>query len=299
MAAAVAQDGQVLWSAGFGQADLDKKIAATPETVFHLASLTKPFAATVLMQLVEEGKLSLEMPFSEFVEQIPNSNGTILLRHVLTHTSEGVPGSNFNYNGARFRYFDQVIEKVTGKTAAQVISERILQPLNLTNTAPNPRDEVNCRLAQRDPATFQARLAQGYHSNGKRPIAYPPRFTSSAGLVSTVDDLVKFSAALDDDRLLSSAAREKMFSPAVSTEGQPLPYALGWFVFEKDTVKYVWHYGWWEGNSSLLIKIPARKQTFVLLANSDQLSRPFNLGRDSNLFKSAFAEAFIEEINGR
>jgi CubicO group peptidase (beta-lactamase class C family) len=304
MAAAVAQDGHIIWSSGFGHANIEKNTPVITNTVFHLASLTKPFAATVIIQLVQEGKLSLDLPLSEFVDKVPASNGPVLVKHILSHTSEEIPGTSYKYNGARFRYLDDVIEKITGKPAARAIYERILLPLNLTNTAPNPQDLESCVLAGRDPAVFQARLAQGYHSNGKRPIPYPARFTSAAGLVSTVGDLVRFSAALDENELLQPASREQMFTPFTSNDGKSLPYGYGWFIYEgsvdqSGSDKYIWHYGWWEGNSSLIIKIPARKQTFVLLANSDQLSRPFNLGGDANLFKSAFAQAFIEKINGR
>jgi CubicO group peptidase (beta-lactamase class C family) len=299
MAAAVAQDGKIVWQGAFGFAHEEKKLPVTTDTIFHLASLTKPFASVVLMQLVQEGKLSLEMPLKEFVPSIPDSNGVVLVKHVLTHTSEGILGTSFKYNGARFKYLDAVILKITGKPAARAIYERVLGPLGLTNTAPNPADEVDCRLAERDPGAIKSRLAQGYDSTGKRPIDYPPRFTSSAGMVSTVGDLVKFSDALDKDALLKAETKESMFTAAMSTEGKPLPYAKGWFVYEKEGTKYIWHHGWWDGNSSLIIKIPSRNQTFVLLANSDMLSRPYNLGVDSNLFNSKFAEAFVEEINGR
>src|SRR6187549_3581284 len=108
MAAAVARGDRIIWQRGFGYADVEHRIPATPRTSFHLASLTKPFAATVLMRLVEEGKLSLDAPVSTFGIDL-SSPGTIRVRHLLSHTSEGHPGAEFRYNGDRFALLDKVI----------------------------------------------------------------------------------------------------------------------------------------------------------------------------------------------
>ena len=91
MSAAIAKDGTVTWARGFGYADVASRKSSTPETVYHLASLTKPFASTVLLQLVQEGRLDLDSPVSEFGIQL-KSKGVIRVRHLMTHTSEGTPG---------------------------------------------------------------------------------------------------------------------------------------------------------------------------------------------------------------
>jgi CubicO group peptidase (beta-lactamase class C family) len=92
--AGVARGDEILWTKGFGEADLTTRTPVTPETVFHLASLTKPFAAVVLLQLVERGELDLDAPVERFGVRL-KADGVIRVRHLLTHTSEGTPGEVF------------------------------------------------------------------------------------------------------------------------------------------------------------------------------------------------------------
>ncbi len=292
MSAAVVSGEKVVWSHGFGMANMATQQTATPDTIYHLASLTKPFAAVVLLQLVEQGRLNLETPVSQFGISL-ESPGTIRVRHLLTHTSEGVPGEEFRYSGNRFGQLDKILTGITSNSFAKEVSERILEPLALTNTAPNPLQVESCRGAGRDPGTFTLRLAQGYAPDGVTPVPYRSHFVTAAGLVSTVGDLARFSVALDGEQLLKKETIELAFTPAKSSKGKPLPYGLGWFVQERKGVKLVWHYGWWDGDSSLIVKIPARKLTFILLANSDGLSRKFDLGKDEDVRRSPFARAFL------
>src|ERR1044072_1372387 len=99
--AAVVKDQKVLWAKGFGYADLENKIPATEHTPYHLASLTKTFASTILMQLVQEGKIKLDDPVSKYGITL-ESAGIIRVRHLLSHTSEGNPGEQYRYNGNRY-----------------------------------------------------------------------------------------------------------------------------------------------------------------------------------------------------
>jgi CubicO group peptidase (beta-lactamase class C family) len=105
-------------------------------TVFHLASLTKPVAATVILQLVEEGRVSLDDPVSKYGIALP---GTVLVRHLMSHTSEGVPGTRYAYNGDRFSLLDSVISHGAGKSFAAAVQERIIAPLGLKHFAPTPQ----------------------------------------------------------------------------------------------------------------------------------------------------------------
>ena len=107
VSAAIVKDGQIVWARGFGYADPVNGVAATETTAYHLASITKPIASTIIMQLVEEGLLDLEAPVSDFGIEI-ESSGIVRVWHLLTHTSEGNPGTHFNYSGNRFSLLDQV-----------------------------------------------------------------------------------------------------------------------------------------------------------------------------------------------
>ena len=100
MSAAVVEDQEIIWVQGFGYADLDQQVAASGETPYQLASVTKPIAATLVMQLVEDGLLSLDDPVEWYGIEV-ESDGQVLVRHLLNHTSQGAPGEVHFYNGDR------------------------------------------------------------------------------------------------------------------------------------------------------------------------------------------------------
>src|SRR5215216_2763945 len=134
--AAIVKNQKVIWAKGFGYADVENKIPATEHTAYHLASLTKTFASTILMQLVQEGKIKLDDPVSKYGITL-ESDGVIRVRHLLSHTSEGNPGEQYRYNGNRFAELDKVIERATGKSFAELLITNILDPLGMNETAPN------------------------------------------------------------------------------------------------------------------------------------------------------------------
>jgi CubicO group peptidase (beta-lactamase class C family) len=290
MTAAVASDREVIWTRGFGLADVAARRPATPDTVYHLASLTKPFAAAVLLQLVDEGRLVLETPASRFGIELPESPQVL---HLLTHTSAGMPGERYGYDGNRFSQLDKVVTSLTGKSFAQIVGDRILTPLGLSDTAANPLLPAVCVESGRDPEAFARRLAQGYGSEGEAPVAYRARFSTAAGLVATASDMARFSIAWDTHRVVPEHLTVRAFTPARSRAGRSLPYGLGWFVQTRPR-RLIWHYGYWVGASSLIVKMPDSGLTFVLLANSDGLSRKYDLGRDENVLRSPFARAFTD-----
>ena len=273
MAASIAQDGEVVWARGFGEADAESGRAATGTTPFHLASLTKPFAATVLMGLVEEGMLSLDDPVSRYGVSLPDPDA-VQVRHLLTHTSEGVPGSAYSYNGNRFGFLDRVIENATGRSFGALLVERILEPLALGNAAPNPIQQAAFALTGQDREGYLARMAAGYELVGGRvePRPHPDYFGTSAGLVASAEDVARFSIAIDQERLLRPETWRQVFTPAVSNGGATLPYGLGWFIHDHQGVELQWHYGYWTTNSSLIVRVPDRRLTLVVLANTPQMS---------------------------
>ncbi len=290
MSAAIAKDGRVVWSRGFGFADREEQRAASDTTSYHMASLTKTMGSTILMQLVEAGRVGLDDPVSRFGIQLA-SPGVITVRHLLTHTSEGTPGAQFRYNGDRFGLLDAVVSSASGSSFGALSVEQIIRRLELRQTAPNP-DAPAFALTGLDAQAFRRNLAQGYNSDGKSRLSYPGYFGMAAGMVSSVLDLARFSIAIDSGAFLRPETWNQVFTPQVSVSGGTLPHALGWFVRQEQGVTLQWHYGFWIGNSSLLIRVPSRKLTFVLLANNDMLSRNTSLG-EGNLLSSPLAKAFV------
>src|SRR5687767_3282020 len=142
--AAIVKDQKVIWAKGFGYADLEKKIPATEHTPYHLASLTKTFGSTILMQLVQDGKIKLDDPVSKYGINL-ESEGVIRVRHLFSHTSEGNPGERYRYNGNRFAELDKVVQRASGKSFGELLIANILDPLGMNETAPNVPRIVSTR----------------------------------------------------------------------------------------------------------------------------------------------------------
>jgi len=287
--AAITKNRKIVWAKGFGYANKEKSIEASPETVYHLASLTKTFAAALIMQLAEENKLSLDTPVSDYGVEL-DAQGIIRVKHLLSHTSEGVPGSHYSYSGNRYSYLDYVMSGASGKTFCELLNERIVSPLDLSLTAANPFSPKNCVQN----IAILEKLAQGYTSNGQKTMPFPTLFNSAAGLISNVIDISKFSIAIDNDLLLKAETKDLMFTPFISNSGDELPHALGWFVDKNESVKVIWHYGYWDAYSALIIKIPERELSFVILANSNRLSSASQgIGTDQDVNHSVVAQEFL------
>jgi hypothetical protein len=118
-------------------------------------------------------------------------------------------------------------------------------------------------------------------------------FGASAGLMSSALDMAAFSIAIGNKELLKPDTWTQVFSPTISVDGDTLPYGYGWFIQDYNGMKIIWHYGYWNTNSSLIMLVPEKGFNFVILANTNLLSRPFGLGGpDGNVFHSPFAIEF-------
>ncbi|MBC7923346.1 MAG: beta-lactamase family protein [Ferruginibacter sp.] len=299
--AAVARGDSIIWLKSFGQADVKRDTPTDALTSYHVASLTKTFAGIVMMRLVEAGKLRLDDPVTNYTNQLPAG---IQVKHLLTHTSEGTPGNQYSYNGYRFHFLDEVILKASGRSFTHWAQKWIIDPLGLASTVPNVSLQEYYDYRQENPPWLKrfdqafAHLAKPYRLNDKEGIEesfYEPYAGVSAGIISTVGDLVRYSAALDADKLLSPALRQQMYTPFRTNDGRTTPYGYGWFIQEFQQKRLLWHYGQDRSNSALLMKVPDQGLTFVILANSIHLSLPFGLGT-GDVTQSPFAQAFLQYV---
>ena len=375
MSAAVIKDQRLVWARGFGHADRENEIPATPNTPYSLASLTKPLSAALILQLVERGDVSLDDPASDYGIDYA-SPGTIRLRHLLSHTSQYFPGSVYRYHGDRFGSLDRVLWSEAGCSFSELVQREIVEPLGLTDTGFNPIDPIilerfldfreargeprailgptgkpytlgeldledpniattggtlltllasvvndtlfNLDLLPRLPVdestaeSFRAfwdewgptkdtwkRMARPYVVTENSEITrgrYASTTSCAAGILSSVVDLARFDAAIDWNMLVGRRLQELAMTPMVSTDGDTLPYGLGWFVHHSGGRKIVWHYGFWECASTLIVKVPEEDLTFVILANTDALSRLFGIGGDSDILVSPAAELFLRHL---
>ena len=325
MAVAVLENQQIVFADGFGYADIENSIPAAADTPFNIASLSKTFAAAILMKLVEEGRLNLDTPIAETLKnsRFTYSVGTfhgyanickkirefsrdpnfeyafllknyrcdrenITIRHHFTHTAHGKPGETYRYNGFLFGFLSLVAEEASGKPYPALLVDHIIGPLEMTNTIPSLTDERRDQILANRAKYYRMGFGGDFE-----PSNYPVTLSASAGMVSTVLDMAKFDVAMDRNSIVSANSKAIMFSKTISNKGKPLPYGLGWFVQEHAGVKLIWHYGWApKAYSSLILKIPEQEVTLILFANSEGASANFHLGK-GDVLRSPFAVSFL------
>lgn len=178
---------------------------------------------------------------------------------ILSHTSDGTPGEEFLYNGAIFNSLTTLVEKAGARPFPELLTEHIFRPLQMEHTVAGPTTRA------------------------------------AGGVISTTADLAKYAIALDGDRLVSAKSKAAMFAPTKSTRGKTLPYGLGWFSQTYLNQPIVWHYGQDTGAGSLLLLVPHRKLTLIVLSDSPAISDAPRLV-DGNVARSPIALAFFKQI---
>jgi CubicO group peptidase (beta-lactamase class C family) len=286
----VVQDGRDVVRRGYGLADLESGVRATPATNFRLASVTKQFTAAAVLLLAEDGRLGLDDPVRRWLPSLPPGADAVTIRHLLTHTSglvdyedlmapgataqvhdadvlallEGerrlyfAPGSAWRYSNSGYALLALVVERASGRSFADFLHERIFAPLGMAGT-----------VAHRDGFDTVSQRAYGY-SGGAGAWRRTDQSPTSAvlgdgGIYSSIDDLAKWDAALYDDRLLSDASRALAFAPAAQSDDPAVQYGFGWRI----TGDSLWHSGETIGFRNVIVRFPGRQLTVVLLTNRD------------------------------
>jgi CubicO group peptidase (beta-lactamase class C family) len=308
LSVAVIRDGEVILARGLGYADLEGRVAATENTAYDVASVTKPISAVAALRMVERGELDLDRRmstfrgFPEFCADVRGETGIffrdygcdsprLTLRHLLSMRANGVPGERFFYNPPSYSWASRPIAEVAGIPFSELVAREVFTPAGMTASA-----RIHRRLPLR--ADVAAALAPPHRLDSLGAVvraASPPAQGDGAagGVVSTVTDLARFDQALDGGRLIGEAARREMWTPGRSSAGAVLPYGLGWFVQEVEGRRVVWHSGVWDGAySALYLKVPDERLTLILLANSDGIRWGNPLDR-AEVEKSPFAVAFL------
>ncbi|RNC88505.1 MAG: class A beta-lactamase-related serine hydrolase [Allomuricauda sp.] len=272
----IEKNGATLYRDYFGESNRETAAKVDASTTFPIASLTKVFSGVLVMKLVEQEKLSLDDPVNSFLQQ-PELNDSILVKHILSHTSQGMVGANFYYS-SRFGLLTRVIEKASGQSFSDLMDKEIIRPLHLKNTFLLHDSTQISNMAK--PYLLDDGIEAGFIDYG---------FSSSAGIVSNVEDLAIFNKALDNDLLLRRDSKELMF-----TSFKPgLPYGYGIFNQQVEGLNIVWAYGQYDCYSSLFLKIPDQNITLTLLANNSLLSDPARLIY-GDLTSSLFALSFLK-----
>lgn len=300
MSAGVVHNGELVWSKGFGYADILRKVKVTPQTIFHIASLTKTFTAAIVLKLEQAGKLKLTDSLAKYGINKPKLKH-LQVRHILSHVSDSKPvGNAYKYNSPRFELLGKVLKKASGKSFAQLVTQYIANPLKMHHTAPNINARKDFLVAKRNWYTFTQKLAKPYKLKNGQPakFVYSNRFNTSVGMMSNISDLAKYAQALEGEELLTAKQKKRIFQPWVTPKNDTLPYAKGWFVQCYQGVEMYWHYGYGRSCSSLILKVPDKKMTILLLANTDMLSEPFSagLGVFGDVTSSPIANIFLRKL---
>lgn len=296
---------------GFGYADIRQAIPATAETLYDVASVTKPISAVLAMRLVERGAIELDRPMAEyspwrdfcsafsrqpsiFARDLACEPAVHTLRHLLSHTATGTPGQHFSYNPILYSWASRPIMAALERDFSSLVRQHILEPVGMHDSARRHRG-----LAL--PPELAKRLARPYRTdgpNGPVPADGPAGQGDGAagGIVSTVLDLARFDIALDQARLISAESRTIMMRATSTPDGTSVPYGIGFYVQQHDGHELVWHSGWWEhAYSALYLKVPDKKLTFIALANSEGIWWGNPLA-EAAVEEAPFAQVFLQHF---
>lgn len=294
MSIAVVRNGEVVLEKGYGFANLEDSAPATKDTVYRLASITKPFMAMVLMKMVEEDKLSLDDPVGKFLPDLPDSWKPIAIKNLADMTSGiqniydvGIPweqfehdttpqaivskmssypllfhaGERWNYSSTNYMLLRLVLEKVSGKPLGTLLNEVIFAPLEMSSTAV---------LSYR--TVIKNRAAQYTRHNGVvvNSARWSPTWgTGGAELVSTAADLARWNAALDRGEILRSSSYDEMWRPWTSAGAGG--FGLGWFLSRSRGRDTIWFSGGTPGSAPDFTRFVDDKLTVIVLANTDAI----------------------------
>jgi CubicO group peptidase (beta-lactamase class C family) len=295
VAVTVVKNGEVVKSKGYGFADLENKTPATPQTVYLLASVTKQFTATAAMMLAVEGKLKLDDPIGNYLEGAPEAWKGITVRHLLTHTSgmgrqlaavrspgwftsehsrqEFIrlaaaqpvlfpPGEKFSYSNVGYALLGYVVEKAGGRPYWDFLRERIFEPLGMSAT----RNTDPTAIVPNRAGAYG--WAGGHFANRIHP--NPSTGFAAGCLTSTAEDMARWDAALDGEKLLPRAALRQMWTSARLNSGAETGYGFGWTIGDYFGHRTVAHSGSFEGASTHITRFLDDKLTVVVLINRDQ-----------------------------
>lgn len=285
---AVVRKGQVIKAEGYGLADRDRKIPATRDTVYKIASVSKQFIATGIMLLVQEKRVGLDDPVSKYVEQPPASWAPITLRHLLTHTSGMVrespaftpfknvsdadqiravykvplrftPGEKWEYCNSGYVTAADIIRTVSGRPWWEFLNEKVFKPAGMTTTLPT---NTTAKLAHR---------AAGYGGDeNRRKVDEWVALRASGAFLSTVADLAKWDALLYTNDILTDASRREMWTRTRLNDGRTAAYGLGWHVdVGVGKRQRIWHGGGLPGFTSHFVRYIDDGLTVIALSNGD------------------------------
>lgn len=290
----IVKDGKVLLQRAYGYADLKSKEPVTAATNFRLASVSKQFTAACILQLIDQGKLTLGTTLTEAFPGFPTYGSAVTVKHLLTHTSgipdyedyvpdtafnpqlkdQGVltilmqldstyftPGTQYRYSNSAYALLALMVEKYTGKSFASYLHERIFQPLGMNHTLAYEagEEEVTTRAYGYDRDKHLWKLQDQSSTSA---------VLGDGGIYSNVLDLFKWDQSLYTDKILPHHWLKAAFSYNHLEDGQTVDYGYGWHLKRNNKGKeVVYHTGSSTSFRNILYRIPTLRFSILLLTN--------------------------------
>jgi CubicO group peptidase (beta-lactamase class C family) len=301
LAAAIVGNNDILWERAFGRQDLERSMATRTDTPFHLDGVTQVFTASLVLRCVEEGRLSLDDYIGKFRPSSADASATI--RQVLSHTSGSPDHLVFAYRPERLapltvavRSCGDSFRETLGNTLERLAMVDSVPGPDIVHLVPPAEGIPSPEAVQRYAAALE-RLATPYSVDSKGHATLSryeaSTLTPAGGLISTVQDFAQFFLALRKGVLLRPETLALAWQAPIGADGQRLPHGLGWFVQSYNGEAIVWQFGVEENaSSSLVVTVPTRGLTLILLANSSGLVKPFPLTA-GDVTVSPFARIFF------
>jgi len=288
VAIAVVQNGKPIKVRGYGVANLENDTPVTADTVFRIGSVSKQMIATGIMLLVGDGKLSLDDPAVKFLDSPPASWNDITIRHLLTHTSglvrEGAGyspvkvqsdteliksayasplvfknGEKWQYSNLGYFILAEIIAKTAGKSWPLFMKERVFAPLTMNATGIVDNTPIVPHRA--DGYVYRS----GQYQNAAPLIALRP----SGAFMSSLNDMLKWNAALDTATVLPQTMLDQMWTAVVLNDGKTHPYGFGFQVEKLGTHRAISHGGSLNGFRSWYLRLPDDNLNVIVLTNNE------------------------------
>jgi serine beta-lactamase-like protein LACTB len=298
LSVAIGERGELRFTAGYGLADVENEVEAGAETVYRLASVSKPMTAVATLRLVQKGQLDLDLPVWSYCSAYPAKPWPVTARELLCHQggvrsyrtgeqppvrhysslAEGLvlfkddalafePGTSVLYSTYAYSLLGCALEGASGRGFAELLREEVFSPSGMTNTQP---DDARIVIPHR--AGGYVRTETGELLNSA--LADTSYKVPGGGLCGTAPDAARFGLALVSGRLLTRPLLQQMLTPQKTRTGQVTGFGLGITLTGKGRKREAWHNGGQERVSTVLYTQPDSGLVVALLSNLEGVGTP-------------------------
>lgn len=288
----VMKDGAVVYAKGFGLANRELGVPNAPGLVYRIGSMTKQFTAAAVMALVENGKVTLNAPISRYLEGLPEAWRPATVEQLLTHTSgipsytslpsymahiredlpgmklleatilkkplDFAPGAQWRYSNTGYHLLGLIIEEVSGTSYEDYLQTRLFRPLGLGHLRTGTETE------------FIPGLVSGYSRNGRpAPFFSMTQAFAAGSLVSSAEDLARWTLALHAGKVVSPDSLKRMTRPVRTADGKEHPYGFGLMLTASRGRRLVGHGGRIQGFNGYVEADPEARTVAIVLCNTD------------------------------